>query len=443
MAGREDGDPQTVLEYLLWQRDQTYEEIAADFVEQAQRMGEQASMSPRHLRRLAKGERINCTPVTRRVLQSMFGQPLATLLRPWDERGDLVTTTARGTTVVLPQVNPEEMLAMAASRARNFALLAGQTDLSDETLEQVYEDVRHLCVAYPQQPLAALIGDLVSTQDILFSLLERRQRPHHARQLHLLAGITGGLLAKASHDVSDPHSALTHARTAYLNADIADHNGLRGWIRGLQALITYWDGQLRQSVRYAQAGAEPAQLAGSTASVWLAVSEARAWAALGNVPAARRAIEDSERRWGTGESADELDEIGGICRFTRARQLYYAADALAWLPSEAGTAEDYSRQAVDAYSDESAADWAFGDAAGSRADLAVARIYRGELDGAGEAVGPVLDLPPEQRIRGIISSAQHVHDALRRSGRAGDAEAAGLQEQIEVFTRTPVRALPS
>jgi len=85
-------------------------------------------------------------------------------------------------------------------------------------------------------------------------------------------------------------------------------------------------------------------------------------------------------------------------------------------------------------------DWAFGDQAGSRADLAVARIAQGELEGASEALAPVLDLPPERRIRGIISSAQHVHDALRR---AGLSEAfRDLQEEIEVFTRMPVKALP-
>jgi len=331
---------------------------------------------------------------------------------------------------------------MAANRAKKFALLTGQSDLSDETLEQVADDVRLLCVAYPQTPLAAILGDLVTAQDTLLSLLEHRQRPAHARQLYLLAGITGGLLAKASHDMSEPHAALTQARTAYLCADQADHNGLRAWIRGLESLVTYWDGRPRESVRYAQAGAAAAQASGSTAGVWLAVSEARAWASLGNAPAARDAIDRAERAWDGISEDDELDQMGGIATFTRSRQLYYAADALAWLPTEAEAAEAYSAQAVGAYADDTRADWAFGDAAGSAADLAVARVYRGEVDGAAEALAPVLDLPPERRIRGIISSARHVRDALVRSGRAGDSAAADLEEQIEVFTRTPVKALP-
>jgi hypothetical protein len=441
MAGRADaGEPRTLLEYLLRQRDQTYEEVAGEFGELAERLGERATISARHLRRLARGERGDCTPVTRRVLQALFDQPLPELLRPWSQHGD-IDPVIRGTVLVPRRVPQEEILAMAADRARNFALITGQVDLSDETLEQVADDVSQLCRAYPQQPLAAILGDLVGVQDIVFTLLERRQRPLHARQLYLYAGITAGLLAKASHDSSDPQSALTQARTAYLCADMCDHNGLRAWVRGLQSLVTYWDGRLRESVRYAQSGAEAARLAGSTAGVWLVVSEARAQAALGNAPAARDAIDTAERAWDGARQDDELDEIGGICTFTRARQLYYAADAMSRLPSEAESAAAYAAQAVGAYADPSAPEWAFGDSAGSSADLAVARIYQGNLDGAAEVIAPVLDLPPEQRIRGIVSSARHVQDALRRSGWSGDSAAADLEEQIELFTRTPVRAL--
>lgn len=335
-------------------------------------------------------------------------------------------------------VTTEEMLTMAAERARKFAILTGQTSLSDETLDQIYADVRRLVWAYPQRPLAEILSNLVLTQDTVFSLLETRQRPAVAQQLYLLGGIVGGLLAKASHDTADPHAALAQSRAAYLCAEQADHDGLRAWIRGLQALITYWDGRLHESVRYAQAGAQLAGRSNSTAMVWLPVSEARAWAALGNVHATHRAIERAERSWETVQG-DELDELGGICTFSRARQLYYSADALAWLPSESASAQEYAGQAITAYEDTSAPEWAFGDAAGSRCDLAVARIAAGEVEGARDAIAPVLETPPEQRIRGIISSVQHVHAALRRPELAETGK--DLQEEIEIFTKTPLKAL--
>ena len=441
MAGKLGGmSPRTQLEYLLWQRDQTYEEVVAEFAKLARALGEPATLTSRHLRRLASGERNGVTPVTRRVLQTMFSRPAEDLLAPYGHSGDLAPVT-RGLVMPMPTATtPEEMLILAAQRARKFALLAGQGELADETLDQIYDDVRQLVSAYPQRPLATILGDLVTAQDTVFTLLENRRRPAHARQLYLLGGLLGGMLAKASHDTADPQTALTQSRTAYLCADQADHDGLRAWVRGLQALITYWDGRLNESVRYAQQGAQFAECSSSTAAVWLPVSEARAWAALGNVAATQRAIERAEDAW-NNVHGDELDELGGMCKFSRSRQLYYTADALAWLPAEAGQAQDYAAQAVTAYEDATSPEWAFGDAAGSRCDLAVARIALGEIDGARDAIAPVLELPAEQRIRGIISSVQHVHTALRRP----ELPPAGqeLQEEIEVFAKTPLRALPA
>ncbi|MGC9671478.1 hypothetical protein ACNTMW_33665 [Planosporangium sp. 12N6] len=75
--------------------------------------------------------------------------------------------------------------------------------------------------------------------------------------------------------------------------------------------------------------------------------------------------------------------------------LYYAADALVWLPDE--------------------------------------------VDAAAEALAPVLALPPQERINGVIHSVQRVHRALARSGLAADAPA--LIDQIEGFSHTPLTAL--
>jgi tetratricopeptide (TPR) repeat protein len=306
-------------------------------------------------------------------------------------------------------------------------------------MDQLREDVHHLAIMYPQRPLSHVLGDLVSVQDVIFSLLEQRHRPNQARDLYFLAGVTGGLLAKASHDLADPHAAMTQARTAFLCADNADHDGLRAWLRGLQALVAYWAGRHNEAIRYAQQGAEFATHARNSAMVWLPMNEARSWAALGNSTDTTAAIQRAEDSWDAVQ-ADEMDDLGGIATFTRSRQIYYAADALAWLPTEAQQAERYSSQAVTAYADTEQPDWAFGDQAGSHSDLAIARIQQGELEGAIEALTPVLELPPEQRINGIIKSVNHVHAALVQA--PASSETRDLQERIEFFTRTPMAALP-
>jgi hypothetical protein len=429
MAGRY--SPRTVLAHLIQRRNQTYSEIVAEFVE----LG--GTITERHLRRLASGERAGTTPQTRRTLQRMFGKPVEELLAPYvpEQACQVVPASAGGR---ITTGNEMEVLDMAASRARAFAL-AAQTGLGNEAMEQVYDDVRHVATAYPQRPLPEILGRLVETQDLVFALLESRQRPEHLRQLYFLGGVTGGLLAKASHDLGNPHAALTQARTAFLCADNADHHGLRAWIRGLQSLVSYWAGNPHDSVRYAQLGAGYAEQAHSTTSVWLPVSEARAWAALGNADATSAALDRAEHAWDSVQN-DELDQMGGLCTFGRNRQLYYAADALAWLPGEVDKAGRYSREAVDAYTDQSHPEWAFGDAAGSHAAMAITRIVNGELDGAADAIAPVLDLPAERRINGVVHSARRVHQALRQSGRADDARE--LQEEIETFTRTPMQTFP-
>jgi hypothetical protein len=136
---------------------------------------------------------------------------------------------------------------------------------------------------------------------------------------------------------------------------------------------------------------------------------------------------------------DDLDDLGGFCIFDRSWQLYYASDALGWLSEEAKTAEQYSMQAIAEYEDASAPGWAFAYQALSQVNLAIARIGHSEVDGAADALATVLVLPPEMRIAAVVQSVQRVHDLIRRSLNPKSRE---LQEEIEAFTSTPLRALP-
>jgi hypothetical protein len=327
---------------------------------------------------------------------------------------------------------------MAADRAQTFGLIAGETNLSQGSLDRLSDAVQELTTACMRRPPSELLNDYVTAQDTLYTLLEGRQQPKLTRQLYFLAGVVGGLLATASKDVGDSHLALTQARTAFLCAENADHNGLRAWVRALQAVIAYWAERPLESIRYAQSGAEYAARSGNTTAVWLPVSEARGWGAVGNAVEARAALERGERAWDSVRP-DEVDELGGICTFSRTRHLFFAAEAFARMPSEAEEGEWYAAQAVEAYADTSRPEWAFGDQAVSHADLAVARIARNELEGAVEAVRPVLELPPERRINTIVTSLERVHQAVARSALATDGR--DLQERIETFTRTPLRSI--
>lgn len=333
----------------------------------------------------------------------------------------------------------ERKVEMAARRAMRFAVTVEGSNVGPETLDQLRDEVSRLAGAYPQQPLPALLGDLTDLQDVAFRVLEGRQRPAETRELYLLAGAITGMLAKASHDLGDPHAAMTQARTAYICADNADHHGLRAWTRGLQSMVAYWAGWPHEAVRYAQLGAEPAGLITGTTAVWLPAQEARAWAVLGDQEAASAAIMRAERAR-DGVRPDDLDALGGILTFTRPRQLYYAADARVWLAGEEHRAEQAATDAITAYEQATSAEQSFSDLAGSRADQALARVRRGELDGAAQALRPVFDLPSEQRIGGITASAMRVHAALHDPALHTASVARDLQQEIEAYSQVPAAA---
>ncbi|MGI9003628.1 MAG: hypothetical protein ACR2GH_18575 [Pseudonocardia sp.] len=326
-----------------------------------------------------------------------------------------------------------QVIATSADRARKFLIRIEASNVGDETLDQLLDDVRRLVVAYQQQPLADLLPELVAVQDRAFGFLEGRQLPKQTRDLYLLAGVACGLMARASHDLGAPHDAMTQARTAYACADNAGHDGLRAWTRGLQGLITYRSGRLDDSLRYAHLGSEAATRSRGTAGVWLTSSEARSLAALGRLDeaglAVARADEARER-----VQPDDLDGLGGVCTFGRPRQLYYAADAYAWgLDREAGTTERFAVEALEAYGDTLDPERAFGAESGARCALAIARVSRKEIDGALEALAPVLALPPQKRIYGVVTSVEHVRTALRAVTDPG-RQVIELQGAIDTFT---------
>ncbi|CCH30929.1 hypothetical protein ABZ816_01515 [Actinosynnema sp. NPDC047251] len=329
---------------------------------------------------------------------------------------------------------PADLFAAAASRAREFVLAAH--DLPGAVaLDQLTEDVRDLARAQPRVSPDQVLAHVVQAQRAAFALLDTCRNPGVRRRLYFLAGIVGAMLARAAHECGDPRGAGLHARVAFQCAEHADHDGLRARVRALQAAVAYWCGRPHEALRHARSGAVFAERAGSTMAARLPVSEARAWAVLGDVRRTLDALRRAERAW-ERVRPDELDEFGGVCAFTWSRHLHFAANALTWLTGEAVAVERYATAAVAAYGDRSTAEWAFGSHAGAHTDLAIARLRRHDLPGAAEALAPVLDLPPPLRISTIVLAVRRVRQHL-------PAARSDLHERVATFARTPLDALSS
>jgi hypothetical protein len=348
------------------------------------------------------------------ILEQMFGEPVARLfgppygtaaLRPSRRHNEVVT--ARGTA----RTDWEgQVIAVSADRARDFLTRIEATNVGAETLDQFFDDLRRLVVAYLQQPLPTLLGELVGLQDRAFELLEGRQRPDQTRDLYLVAGIACGLMAMASRDLGATHDAMTQTRTGFACADNAGHDGLRAWIRGLQANIAYWSGRWEDAVHYAELGAEAADRSRSTAAVLLASGEARALGALNRLEEAHAAVAraaDARDR----VQPDELDILGGLCDFIRPNQLNYAAEAFSWGGApEAGHTERFALESLETYG--AYPGGSFRNQATARCALAVARVTRREVDGATEALSPVLTLSAAQRDHTIVTAVERVRTVL-------------------------------
>lgn len=434
MAGRRTQDPRTVMEQMLRNMDRTYEEIAADFETLARNLGERGvTISARHLRRLASGERVGTTPATRRVLQALFGASVDDLLSPYGpERSGAQRAEIRQTDA--------EVLTMAARRSREFTL-SSQVVSGTEAVDRLSDEVREIASIFQREPIPAVLGRLVGAQDAVLTALELRQTPANARQLYFLAAIVSGLLAYVGNDMGKPQIALEHSRSGLVWAQFTDHNGLRAWIKAIQSHICYWAGRSWEAVRYAQAGAElTSGQAGSTVVPFLIASQGRARAALGDSEQARvlleRAADAFER-----VVPDELDGFGGLCTFGQPRRLAMAARSLAGFPDLTDTAQNYADQAVEAYEDRNGEFWDYAGQADSITSLALARLASREVEGAAESLRPVLELAPEQRVHDIVATVNLVHAGLNRF--APERKARDLQEEIEAFTRISLPGFPT
>lgn len=217
--------PRTTLEAIKIERGLTWRDVARA-VERASATagGRSVSLSEDHARRLgtrALGE-VQPTPAIARALEGAFGHPVAVLLGHHDP----AATAPAG------RPSYQEALTMAAEKARHLAL--NMPGIDDYSLLE--EELRDLARAYPVQALPELINPLVTLQDAVHQAILSPRRPGDAAQLFSIGAVTGGILAKASHDLGDARAAVTQARTALILAEQAGNMTVAAWLNGLMAL---------------------------------------------------------------------------------------------------------------------------------------------------------------------------------------------------------------
>ncbi|WP_028479539.1 helix-turn-helix domain-containing protein [Nocardia sp. CNY236] len=227
--------------------------------------------------------------------------------------------------------------------------------------------------------------------DIRAELMRRltlgAHRPDEIRQLWIALGRVCGVLSYVTLDLGQADTALTHARASFHLGERAEHDQLRAWARGTQALAFRFGKDFEHARDAATDGLRYATRSTGTAESRLLCGLAASVANLGDSARAVELLDRAER----ARDAARPDSIPGLFTFTSAKQTYYRGFSLMW-------AEDAKtlRKSVQA-SEEAIAAWrrqrSPGDEMLSHIYLASASARLGDVDRSIAAVMPVLANP--------------------------------------------------
>lgn len=424
---RELSSPRTLLQQLIRQRRESYEKLVEQLDEFARIHKIDGTISVRHLQRLARNEgassggRSSALGGTQRLLEEFFGHSFAALVGPPVEEQPLIVASS---------FDARRLTAGAAQEAMQFLNWATDDRVPEPVLDHVLSELHRVAIDYVHRPLIPLFTELTDLRDTAFGLLKSRPHPQQARELFFVAGTVSTLLAHASQNMGNAAAARTQAATAWACADQADRDDLRAWVRGTQALIAEWTLHHRDALDFVREGQRYA--ASPDQQARLACIEARTLARNGNAQAALTAIERAARVRELPDRTDDLGSIGGVFTFPQVKQMYYTGSTLV-LAGQAAQGEQTCSDAIRAYETGPADQRSYGDEAIARVDVAMARLLGDDLDGAFDALKPVLQLPGDRRIRQITDSLTRVRERLILPRYSNTNAARSLIDELNQF----------
>jgi hypothetical protein len=311
----------------------------------------------------------------------------------------------------------------------SIALLsfAEESNVGELTVEQLHADIERIALSYLRTPLRPMFAKSRAIRDRAFTLLAGNQSPRQSRDLYAAAGWAITLLAWMSVDLGRPDIAEGHTRTAWACAEAADHDVLRGWIRATQHTAAFWQEDFNRAAAYAEDGL---RYNAGTARLFLASAASVDLARAGRTDKARELLDVA--RTLTVRSAES--EPGGVLLCTQERAEGLWADTQLAFGDARRTAEHADRS-VALFESVPFALRNAGSERMARLQQAKARLLLGQLDGAIEAVEPVLDLQPEYRVRPLVQRLAEV--AALTAPYVRSPKGRLLRDRIAEFTQRP------
>ncbi|WP_435208279.1 DNA-binding protein [Streptomyces sp. bgisy034] len=354
------------------------------------------------------------------VLEHMFGVDAAALF----EAPPSVAPT--------PAFNLEDEILMTAHDAQSEAAEAAAASISDTTLDQLRDDVVTLAREYGTKAPFDVFKRARELREEAETQRGRTQVPAQSQDLLIVAGQACALLGTAAFDLGSLGGAKRLCRSAALYGETARFDPLRAFAGGTLAYIAYFQDQPTEAAREARQAQMFTGL-GDIARRRLAAIEARAFGHLGDAASAQRAL-DAAQADGQGATDDLHDGVAGEFGFTVER-VAMSNSSTCLLLGDGDQAEAAATRALELAARRPAAQRSARVIGGAAADLAAARLLRGDLDGAAEALERVWVVPRDQRATGLLTRAARVRRALAAAPFRGAQLAGELGERIEDFTR--------
>lgn len=312
--------------------------------------------------------------------------------------------------------------------------------MSTELVEQLESDVRRLASDYLTKPPFHMFHPLAELRAEVFDILDRHPRLEFLRDLYSLGGRLSALLAHASSDLGNSSAADSHARTAWICADLAGDRRLGAYTRWIQSNVAYWSVDYSAAARIARTGREVADHPDD--ELRLASQEARAHAAQRDEHGARDALQ------AVGILRDRLagsPGMDGVFHFGPGKAAYYSSEARLALggPRNVRLAITDAQESLRLLAGSSVQDGSRELIAAARLDLTSALIADNDLDAAVEAIQPVLAVLAESRTVPVIGRIGGVGRSVAQAF-PGVVRADDLRERIALFQAYPAaRELPS
>ncbi|MFD5914885.1 helix-turn-helix domain-containing protein [Streptomyces tuirus] len=331
-------------------------------------------------------------------------------------------------------VERREAAARHRVRAAALAISRDLSALADLDISELHEGVTATAVDYLASPPAPMMDRAHALRSEAFERLRSgHHRPQDRSDLYVAAGRLSGVLSYALLDMGDAEEALEHATAAGRCAEFAGDAELAAWVAGTKSLIARFQGEYRRALIYVRDGYQWVGHGHGTGEARLRCGEAQCLANLGDSKAANATLDAAES---AREQIRRPDSLSGLFGFSRAKQSYYAGSSLIWLQGghDAERAAREATAAIELWQSGPAEERSLDDERLAHIYLATARVQLDDVEGAAEALAPVLSLPLEDQISWIVKRMERVAGMLSSSRYAGNRTAAETAEAINALT---------